>query len=216
MLENISWLGHASFRIISDLKIFIDPWKIKEDIKADLILITHNHHDHCSTKDIELLLNDNTLIIAPSDVAELIKREITRELNIKIVSPGDSFEIMGINIETIPAYNKNKDYHPKENKWLGYVIELDGERIYFAGDTDYIHEMRHLKNINIAFLPIGGTYTMDVKEAVKAALDIHPNYVVPMHYGDIIGEISEAEKFLSMIDQEDPTIEVVIMNPEYG
>ena len=214
MLEAIDWLGHASFRIIDDLVIYIDPWKVQNDDKADIILITHPHHDHCSPEDIFRLQKENTVIVTVQDAAEKIYAAGIR-CNFKIIKPFDKVEILGTNIEVVPAYNKNSDYHPKEKDWVGFIVEVLGERVYFAGDTDYIPEMRHLKNIEAVFLPIGGEYTMDVDQAVKAALMIGPRYAVPMHYGDIVGGEDDAEAFRMKMHSEDPTIEVVIKTPEY-
>ncbi len=213
MLENVDWLGHASFRIMADLIVYVDPWKINDDILADVIFITHDHYDHCSPVDIQKISKEDTIIIAPADSAEKLK---LLGLNVMIIEPQEKYEVKGIPFKTIRAYNKHKDYHPKKNDWVGYVIDILGENLYFAGDTDYIHEMRNLGEISIAFLPITGEYTMDVDEAVKATLDIHPKYVVPMHYGDFIGGLDEAKDFASMVEREDPSIEVVIKEAEYG
>ena len=211
MIENVDWLGHASFRIISGLSIYIDPWKITGDEKADIILITHSHHDHCSPEDVKKLVKESTVIVTVKDAAEKLSG-ITK--NIKIVKPSDRIEVQDIFIAAVPAYNKDKEFHPKSNRWVGFVVEVLGERLYFAGDTDFIQEMKNLKDISIAFLPIGGTYTMNVKEAVEAAALIHPKYVVPMHYGDIVGSSDEADSFSGMMEKTDPTIEVVIKKPE--
>jgi L-ascorbate metabolism protein UlaG (beta-lactamase superfamily) len=206
MLEKINWLGHSSFRIMANLIIYVDPWKVNEVIKADIILITHSHFDHMSIPDINNLIKEKTIIVAPNSAKEELS-EIKCE--IKFMKAGEKINVKGIPIESVPAYNNDRDYHPKSKGWLGYVIEMDGERIYFAGDTDFISEMKDLKNIDIAFLPISGTYTMDVKEAVEAALEIHPKYVIPTHYGDIIGESDDAKEFISRIRQEDPSIEAL-------
>lgn len=213
MLENIDWLGHASFRIIADLVVYIDPWKIKEDVMADVIFITHDHYDHCSPVDIQKLSKEDTIVVAPEDSAEKLK---LLGLNVMPVKPKEKYKVKGIAFKTIRAYNKHKEYHPKKNNWVGYVIDILEENLYFSGDTDYISEMGNLGDITIAFLPISGEYTMDIDEAVKATLEIHPKYVVPMHYGDFIGGVNDAEEFASKIEKEDPTIEVVIKEPEYG
>lgn len=206
MLEKINWLGHSSFRITSGFIIYVDPWKINDFVKADLIFITHSHFDHMSLPDINSLIKPGTIIIAP----ESAKDELS-EINcqVQFVNPGDKIIIKGVPIEVIAAYNKDRDYHPKSKLWVGYVIEVDGERLYFAGDTDYISEMSDLEDIYAAFLPISGTYTMDVKAAVKAALDIHPRYAIPTHYGDIIGENEDANEFIDLIRKEDPSIEAL-------
>ena len=211
LLENIAWLGHSSFRISTELIIFVDPWQINEDIKADLIFITHSHYDHCSVKDVARIVKPETVIITTSDSADKL-RGVGCE--IYETKPGDKGEAKNIKFEAVHAYNINKDHHPKSSNWVGYILEVLGERLYFAGDTDYIPEMKHLHEIDVAFLPIGGEFTMGVDEAIKAALEIHPKYVVPTHYGEFIGDAEDAENFASVMDQKDPTIEVVIKTKE--
>jgi L-ascorbate metabolism protein UlaG (beta-lactamase superfamily) len=213
MLEDVQWLGHASFRIVSDLVIYIDPWKIKsEDIKADIIFITHPHSDHLSIPDIEAISRHDTLLIAPPDCTNILQGRVDCELI--NISPGDEMELEGVRVKAIPAYNRKSDHHPKAKNWVGYVIEILGEKLYFAGDTDHIHEMRHLDDITIAFLPVGGTYTMNVEQAVDAALDIQPKYLVPMHYGDLAGTMANPDTLKSILEDKDPSIEVVIKQPE--
>jgi len=191
MLKNISWLGHASFKIADDKVLYIDPWKLKREDKADIILITHSHYDHLSLEDISKVQTEDTVIVVPSDGASKLKG------NIKTVRPGDSLAVKGIDIEVVPAYNIKKDYHPKGNRWVGFVINIKGTRIYHSGDTDFIPEMKKIK-ADIALLPIGGTYTMDVAEAVEAVKAINPEVAIPMHYGDIIGSVEDARKFKEM------------------
>ncbi|MCD6473217.1 MBL fold metallo-hydrolase [Candidatus Aerophobetes bacterium] len=188
MLKNISWLGHASFKITNDKVLYIDPWKLKKEDKADIILITHPHYDHLSLKDISKIQTEDTIIVIPPDGASKLKG------NIKTVRPGDNLTIKGIDIKVVPAYNIKKDYHPKENRWVGFILNMKGTRIYHSGDTDFIPEMKKIK-ADIALLPIGGTYTMDVAEAVEAVKAINPKVVIPMHYGDIVGSVEDAEKF---------------------
>ena len=211
MLEKINWLGHSSFRITHNLIIYVDPWKLNENVKADIILITHSHFDHMSISDINNLIKEKTTLVAP----ESAKSELS-EVNCEkiFMNPNETKIVKEINISTIPAYNKNKDYHPKTKKWLGYVIEIDGEKLYFAGDTDYIPEMKKLEDIDIAFLPISGKYTMNVNEAVNAALDIQPKYAIPTHYGDIIGDSNDAKEFIRLLREKDPTIETLELEKE--
>jgi L-ascorbate metabolism protein UlaG (beta-lactamase superfamily) len=179
ILNNISWLGHASFKIRQDVIIYIDPWKISNTEVADIILITHSHFDHFSPKDIRKVQDNNTVIIAPGDCA--IEQGETISLK-----HGDSISVKGVNVEAVPAYNIHKDFHPRDKQWVGYNIDIAGVKVYHAGDTDFIPEMERL-HTHIALLPVGGTYTMDIDDAIKAAQSIKPDIVIPMHYGDIVG-----------------------------
>lgn len=187
MIEKISWLHHASFKIEKDDKIYVDPWEIKQTDQADIILITHSHYDHCSGEDIKKLVGKDTTIVGPLDAVENISG------NVRSVKPGDEITVKNTKIRVLPAYNINKNYHPRVNDWLGYFITTGGVSIYIAGDTDRIPEMKDLSP-DIAVLPVGGTYTMGVDEAVKAIEDIKPKIVIPMHYGKIIGSENDAQK----------------------
>ncbi len=188
ILNKINWLGHDCFRIDSDKVIYIDPYQIEPGIKADIILITHEHFDHCSLEDIEKIRTDDTLIITEKDSAKKLSG------NVQVMKPGETTTVDGIKIETVPAYNLNKEFHPKENGWLGFIIEIDGERIYHSGDADYIPEMEGIK-ADIALLPVSGTYVMTAEEAVKAALTLKPTVAIPMHYGSIVGSLEDAQRF---------------------
>lgn len=188
MDPKIIWLGHASFRIEHKGKtIYVDPWKLKDNPKADLILITHSHMDHFSEDDIAKITRKDTVIIGPSDVKP--KHGAT---NIK---PGDIKDLGWVRIEGHRAYNPSKQFHPKSNDWLGYVIDLGGYRIYHSGDTDIISEMKLIKSIDVALIPVGGTYTMDPLEAAKAVAMVKPKLAIPMHWGDIIGDRTSANTF---------------------
>ena len=188
---NIEWLGHASFKISNSKIIYIDPWKIKNNDKADLILITHEHYDHFSLADIQKLIGDNTIIVAPEYAAPKIIG------NVKTIRPREKLNIKGIEIEAVRAYNINKKFHPIEKDYIGYIINLDNTKVYHSGDTDLIPEMRSIKT-DIALLPVGGTYTMTAEEAANAANIINPKVAIPMHFGDIIGTREDAEKFKSL------------------
>jgi L-ascorbate metabolism protein UlaG (beta-lactamase superfamily) len=197
----IFWLGHAGFKIKNSRTIYIDPFNIKPSEPADLILITHEHFDHFSTKDIKKILN-RSIAVCP----EFCKLEFLR-LGVKeilTVEPGKKYSIGETEIEAFPAYNINKFrspgvvYHPKKDKRVGYLITLNGVKIYHAGDTDFIPEMKELKDIDIALLPVGGTYTMTAEEAAQAANTINPKVAIPMHYGEIVGSEKDAEKFKAL------------------
>jgi L-ascorbate metabolism protein UlaG (beta-lactamase superfamily) len=205
MLENIKWLGHDSFKIVGEKVIYTDPFQIAQPDKADIILITHEHYDHFSPEDIKKILDPDTVLVLPKDCAGKIK---AKEI---VVKPGDKITVEGIEIEAVPSYNTNKKFHPKEKGWVGYIFKVSGKRFYIAGDTDYIPEMKTFKDIDIAFLPVSGTYVMDAKEAVQAALDINPKIAIPMHYGSIVGSESDAKYFADALKGK---IEVVILKPE--
>lgn len=191
VLKSIHWLHHASFRIeIDNLIIYIDPWKIKNPKKADFIFITHDHYDHLSVSDIELIASNKTTIVVPENAASKLSG-----YNLKKVKHGDILDLNNLKVEVVPAYNTNKDFHKKSYNMVGYVLEIKGIRIYHAGDTDFVEEMKNLKNINVALLPVGGTYTMNAKEAAKAAEIIKPDIAIPMHYGIVVGSLKDAEIF---------------------
>jgi len=199
---DIHWLGHASFKIEKGQKIFIDPFQLRVPEKdADLILITHDHFDHCSIDDIRKLANKQAVIIAAKMCRAKIDNFKSQVAKIIYFMQGDKIKVNNASIEAVPAYNVNKFrapgvvFHPKEMGYVGYVIEIDKIRIYHAGDTDFIQEMNNLGRIDIAMLPIGGTYTMNVEEAVEAVKAIKPKYTIPMHYGSIVGSEKDAEKF---------------------
>jgi len=187
-MDNITWLGHASFMLKGERIVYIDPFRIRPMEKADIILITHGHYDHCSPEDVKRISKADTIVIGPPDCACATKH----------LSPGEKLSIGTIVVEAVPAYNLNKDFHPKFNKWVGYIITIEGKRIYHAGDTDFIPEMRNLKDIDIALLPVGGTYTMTAEEAADAANSFMPKIAVPMHYGKIVGGMNDAERFRSL------------------
>lgn len=202
--SNIHWLGHDTFRIEGEQVIYTDPFKIKKTDAADIILITHEHHDHCSPEDIKKVQGPDTVIVSPADCAAKLQG------NIKVVKPGDTIEIRGVTIEAVPSYNTNKQFHTKARGWVGYVFTVKGRRIYIAGDTDYITEMKNIR-ADIALLPVSGTYVMTADEAVQAALDIKPKVAIPMHYGSIVGTKEDARKFAEKLKGK---IEVVILPEE--
>ena len=192
---NIKINCHSSIKIESEKTIWIDPFKIKEkENNADIIFITHNHYDHYSREDIEKVIKENTIIVAPKTIDILEKNEVIK------VEPNKEYEIQGIKVETVPAYNINKNFHPKENKWVGYIIEIEGKRLYIAGDTDANPDNENV-DCDIAFIPIGGTYTMNAMEAAEFTNKINPKIVIPIHYGEIVGTKQDEEKFIGLINK---------------
>jgi L-ascorbate metabolism protein UlaG (beta-lactamase superfamily) len=194
----MEWLGHDCFKVEAGGKvIYTDPFQItaKGLPKAGVILVTHEHYDHCSPDDIAKISGPDTVIVSPADC----EGKLTG--NVRMVSVGDSIEVSGVKVEAVPSYNTNKQFHPKANGWVGYVFTVDGTRIYIAGDTDYIPEMKDIK-CDIALLPVSGTYVMTAEEAVQAANDIAPKVAVPMHYGAIVGDVSDAERFVKLYKGE--------------
>jgi L-ascorbate metabolism protein UlaG (beta-lactamase superfamily) len=189
MLENISWLGHDTFKIAASKVIYLDPFELAGDPEpADVICITHDHYDHCSPDDVAKIRADHTVIVA----AENCRGKL--EGDVRFVKSGDKLDIDGLIIEVVPAYNVNKQYHPREAGGVGYVLTVDGERIYHAGDSDPIPEMEGL-DVDIAMLPVSGVYVATAEEAVEAAEKLQPKVVIPMHYGSIVGSRADAERF---------------------
>lgn len=195
MLKNIEINCHSSIKINNDKIIYIDPFKIQsESHDADIILITHDHYDHYSPEDIEKILNDKTVIVAPKTMEELIDMK-----KVILVEPEKVYNIEGIKIETVLAYNVNKQFHLKEKNWLGYIIEINKIRYYIAGDTDITPENKQVK-CDVAFIPVGGTYTMNYEEAAELTNIIKPKIVVPTHYGSIVGTKEDGIQFKKLID----------------
>jgi L-ascorbate metabolism protein UlaG (beta-lactamase superfamily) len=206
--EGINWFGHASFSFV-DKKgkriYYIDPFdlKVKKLKEADIIFITHAHPDHFSPSDIAKILKDNTVVVATEDVLEKINIPNNNKI---IVKPNQSYTIKDFSFATVPAYNNHPDklnFHPKSNNWVGYIFALNGKMIYHAGDTDFIQEMKRLKSLNldIAMIPIGGTYTMDVVEAAAAANAICAKITIPMHYRNLLREktVDAEQKFKHLV-----------------
>ena len=195
MLKGIEINCHSSIKISKEKIIYVDPFKIKKDKNdADIVLVTHDHYDHFSPEDIEKIINNETIIVAPKTAKSLSKMR-----NTVLVEPNNVYEVKGIKIETIPAYNVNKQFHQKDNQWVGYIIEIDKTRYYIAGDTDVTPENKQV-NCDVAFIPVGGTYTMNYTEAAELANAIKPKIVVPTHYGDIVGEKDDGEKFKKLLN----------------
>lgn len=203
LLQGIEWLGHASFRIRGEKVVYVDPWQISGGTPADVILVTHGHRDHLSPEDIAKIRTPETVVVCSASCADELEGPV------RAVKPGDVVEAAGLRIEVVPAYNVNKPNHPKEAGHVGYIIEAEGRRIYHAGDTDLIPEMDEIR-CDVALLPIGGTYTMDAKEAAEALKHIGPKVAIPMHWGRIVGRPDDAQRFGELAPA---SVQVVVLEP---
>lgn len=200
MTENIEVFNQNSIRIQDkDRKIYIDPFQMKiEPHDADYILITHDHHDHFSPEDIGKVANSGTLLIVPEKMLDKAREVSGLVKQIETVKPGVCREVEGLEFETVPAYNILKPFHPKSAEWVGYILQIDGKRIYIAGDTDATKEAMAVQ-CDVALIPVGGTYTMDAKKAAELVDAIQPDVAIPTHYGSIVGKPSDGETFAGYV-----------------
>ena len=202
MLENIEVLCHSSIKFSKEKVIYFDPFKIESNYNdADIIFITHDHYDHYSTEDINKVKKAETKIVAPEDLQTKLLKDGFSQENIILVKPYEKNEVCGIKFETIPAYNISKQFHPKENGWVGYIIQINDIRYYVAGDTDITEDNKKVK-CDVAFVPVGGTYTMNFEEAAKLVNEIKPKIAVPIHYGSIVGTNKDATDFIKLLHPE--------------
>jgi len=198
MVDGIAWLGHDSFRLSGSKIVYIDPWHIAAGAPpADLILITHEHSDHFDKGDIAAIRRPSTVIVGPAEVTRQVEGET------RTVAPGDTVTIAGVTVHAVAAYNTNKFrepgavFHPREDAKVGYVIELDGTTYYHAGDTDVIDEMAEI-DVDVAMIPVSGTYVMTADEAAVACGKLRAGVVVPMHYDTIVGSIADARRLAEL------------------
>ena len=208
MLENVKLLTHSSIRIEKEKIIYIDPFKIDKNYNdADFIFCTHPHFDHFSMDDIKKVMTEKTKIVTVAETkADLINMGF-KSKEIIIAKPNTKYNIKGMKFYTINAYNQKRDFHPKKNNWVGYNIKMGDFWYYISGDTDNTKEAQKVK-CDVAFLPIGGTYTMDYQEAADLANKIKPKVVIPTHYGSIVGSRDDAKMFASNLN---PSIDCEIM-----
>ncbi|MHA1231664.1 MAG: MBL fold metallo-hydrolase [Candidatus Helarchaeota archaeon] len=200
----IKWITHACFQITSNdgRVIYFDPYQITSNEKpADIILVSHDHYDHADSTSIKNVSKDGTKIYCPKSSVGKLKKFNAIGLEI-----GDTVDADGIKITAVRAYNVGKMFHPKKNNWLGFIVELEGKRIYHAGDTDVIDEMKDLGPIDVAMIPVGGTYTMDFKEGIEALKYIKPKICLPMHQWD-----HDLNEFKSMAEKEVPEVKVELI-----
>ena len=196
LTEKICRLGHAAFLLNLSKTIYIDPYRLPENLpKADFIICTHEHFDHCSPEDIAKIQNENTIIITTADAAEKVSG------NIQIIAPGKTLDFGDIKFEAVPAYNTNKSFHPKSNGWIGVIVDDGNIRIYHTGDSDVIPEMKEI-NADVWLVPVSGTYVMSAEEAAGIINEMKPAVAVPMHYGAIVGSKADAEKFAAIVGEK--------------
>jgi L-ascorbate metabolism protein UlaG (beta-lactamase superfamily) len=207
MLERFTWYRQSAYLWKGDgLNVYIDPWGVTGEPPADVIFITHAHFDHYNPDDFEKVRRGGTKVVAPQDIALELSGDVTS------VAPGDSFEVEGIRGQAVPAYNvveERLENHPRANNWVGYILTLGGSTYFHAGDTDHAPELDSVK-ADVAFLPIGGTYTMTAPEAAELAKVISPQVAVPMHYGFVVGTPADAETFR----REASPVEVQLLDPQ--
>ncbi|MCR5096235.1 MAG: MBL fold metallo-hydrolase [Erysipelotrichaceae bacterium] len=188
---------HSSIRITADKTIYFDPFKIEEECHdADIIFITHDHYDHFSIEDIKKIEKDDTVYVIPECMYNMLGGE-----NVIVVEPGEKTIVEGFETFVVPAYNKLKPFHPKMKGYVGYNVLIEGKRVYVAGDTDMNEDNVKLK-CDIALVPVGGKYTMDYKQAAELVNLIKPEIAIPTHYGDIVGDKNDGEKFIGLLDPE--------------
>lgn len=202
MLDGIQVLCHSSIRIKKDMTIYFDPFQINHDYNdADILLITHDHYDHYSEEDIDRVVKKDTIVVAPMDLKEKLLNHGFQIEQIVLVEPNQTYQVKGIEVHTIPAYNTNKAFHKKEYGWVGYLITLDGTVYYVAGDTDITKENLQVR-CDVAFVPVGGTYTMTYEEGARLVNQIHPKIAIPIHYGSIVGTKEDGKKFSELLDPD--------------
>ena len=204
-----------NFLIKNSKVIYIDPYQIKENSeKADLIFITHSHYDHCSVADMQKIVQEGTKIIMPADCQSKITR-FDVPINMEIIEPNQEIELGEIKVSTLPAYNIDKHFHPKDEAWVGYLIKMNEVLVYHPGDCDLIPEMQKLTGHKqpgkefIALLPVGGRFTMNAEEAAEAAKLIKPSIAVPMHFGSIIGSKDDAQEFKEICEESGIRVEIL-------
>ena len=204
---NLTWFGNSAFRLDCGSVVYFDPYKAKDAHDADIILISHGHYDHCDMASIQAVCGDDTSIICPHSCMDKI------DGNVSGMVAGDVITVAAVRIEAVAAYNLDKSNHPV-GEGVGYIVEAAGKRVYHAGDTDRIPEMKGFAAIDAALLPVGGTFTMDWKEAADAVKDISPKTAIPMHYGDVVGRLEDAVNFRNKVNAETKTKAMILRKGE--
>ncbi len=199
LIENleITRISHACFKIITDKVIYFDPFQINEGEKADYIFVSHEHYDHCSIADIKKIIKPETIIITVPDCQSKLSGMPVKA--VKLINPGDVFELNSLKVQVVPAYNIGKQFHPKEQLWVGFIVNIKGKLVYHTGDSDVIPEMKGLKGLDVMFIPVSGEFVMNAEEAANLVNLIKPKTAIPMHYGSgVVGTQEDADKFKSL------------------
>ena len=210
----ITWLGHDGFKLKKGKIVYIDPYQLKSATEpADVVCVTHEHFDHLSVEDLKKVVTPHTTVVTIAACEDAAKG--LRPKAVRVVKPGDRIEVEGIAVEVVPAYNTSKfrapgkPFHPQADGKVGFVLRMGGIRIYHAGDTDEIPEMATVAGVDVALVPVSGTYVMTAAEAIKACQAIRPKLAIPMHYGAIVGAAADAEAF-----KKGATSRVEVLKPE--
>ena len=208
-ISNIEVFTQSSIRIRCDAgTVYADPFRMKiSPHDADIVLITHDHYDHFSPEDLAKVINPATILVVPEKLADKAAAFSAQVKAIETVLPGQQYQIAGLSLETVPSYNRIKPFHPKKNGWVGYLLDLEGQRVFIAGDTDKTKENSAVQ-CDIALVPVGGKFTMDPKEAADLINTIRPKTAIPTHYGTIVGKKNDGDLFASLVD---PSIDVRII-----
>ncbi len=205
MTDRIDVLTHSSIRIRSGGGVlYADPFRMREaPHDADYVFITHEHFDHFSPEDIAKAAKEGTVLVVPESMKAKAEKDTGGKYAILAVAPGKTVELDTFSFSTVPAYNRLKPFHPRSADWVGYVIDVDGEKIYIAGDTDLTAEARQVR-CSIALVPVGGTYTMNARQAAELVNAIRPSAAIPTHYGSVTGSADDAETFRAAVDPQIP------------
>jgi len=194
-MVKLTWFNHASFRLAAPgVVVYIDPWKLPPAAgDGDIVIISHIHHDHFDPAAAAARAKQDASFFGPADVIAKLGRGT-------VILPGQRIQEKGVGIEAVAAYNLTKSFHPKANNWIGVVLSIEGHRVYYAGDTDQTPEMNALEDIDLALLPVGGTYTLNAAEAARACKAIGPKAAIPSHWGDLVGSAADAAEFVAALE----------------
>jgi len=214
-MAKISINARSSIRIEGTKVIYFDPFKIAEDKHdADIVFVTHEHYDHFSPEDIKKISNENTILIAPYSMKQIVIEEVDKIVGekkfAKVEASGTNLMIDSILIKWVRAYNIDKPFHTKESGWIGYVVTFDGETYFVTGDTDANEDNVNVK-CDILLVPCGGKYTFNTEEAAEFTYKIQPRKVIPTHYTDIGGESEIGEIFKCATQRLMQNIEIEVM-----